>query len=143
SLDDVMGEVLPYLRDAVIVAHNAAFDLGFLQRALEQCGYAPFNGRVLDTLDMLRMVFPGLSTLRLATVSASFELEHDRPHSADSDAEATALIWQQCLEKLEQLPLITLQRLVHIFDNGLPVMQDLLWFLQELLQKRELQTSLD
>lgn len=142
-LDEVIAEVLPFLRDAVFVAHHAAFDLGFLQRALDACGYSPFQGRVLDTIDMLRMVMPGLSSLSLSMVSAELELEHERPHHADSDAEATAMIWLQCLERLEQLPLITIQRLAHLFSGDHAGVQDLSWFFEQLRVQKELSTVID
>lgn len=142
-LEDVIGEVLPFLRDAVIVAHNAAFDLGFLQRALDQCGYSPFDGRVLDTLDMLRIVFPGLATLKLEMVSSAFDVEHHHPHQADSDAEATALIWLECLSRLDQLPLLTIQRLSILFETCPPPLMDLAWFLHDYRMQRELRTSED
>lgn len=143
GLDEVMTKLIPFLKDAILVAHNAGFDLAFLQRALDQCGYSPFDGPVLDTIDFLRMTFPGLSTLQLSMVSQSFELEHDQPHRADSDAEATALVWIQCLEKLEMLPLITIQRLATLFDNGLHHLRDMAWFFSELRHRREVATAQD
>jgi ATP-dependent DNA helicase DinG len=143
DLEDVMPRVLPYLQDAVLVAHQASFDLAFLQRGLDQCGYSPFDGPVLDTLDFLRIVYPGLSTLQLSMVSQSFELEHDQPHRADSDAEAAARIFLQCLEKLQRLPLLTLQRLADLFAGGQPQLQDMAWFFQELLHRKQLQSALD
>jgi ATP-dependent DNA helicase DinG len=142
-LEDAMPRLLPYLHDAVLVAHHAAFDLMFLQRGLDQCGYSPFDGPVLDTLDFLRIAYPGLATLQLSMVTQSFELEHDRPHRADSDAEATALIWLQILEKLEQLPLMTIQRLCDLFNRVQPLFPDMAWFFRELLHDKQLKTALD
>lgn len=136
SLEEVMTEMLPYLHNAVLIAHHASFDLSFLQRALDLCGYAPFDGPVLDTVDVLRIAFPDLSTLQLSLVSQIFEIEHEQPHRADSDAEATAKIWLHCLDKLENLPLITLQRLVHLFEQGPSSLTDLAWFLQHLCEQK-------
>lgn len=143
SLEDVITEMLPYLKDAILIAHHASFDLSFLQRALEICGYAPYDGPVLDTIEFLRIVFPELSSLQLSMVSQTFELEHDQPHRADSDAIATAQIWLQCLEKLERLPLITLQRLVYLFDHAPTSLQDMAWFLKELCAHKEQEMALE
>ena len=70
SLDQVMSDMFPLLFDCVLVAHHAAFDLSFLQRGLTKTGYPPFSGRVLDTMDMLRILFPSISSLQLSMVAA-------------------------------------------------------------------------
>lgn len=140
SLDQVMSDMFPLLFDCVLVAHHAAFDLAFLQRGLTRTGYPPFSGRVLDTMDMLRILFPSISSLQLSMVAALFGIDHERPHQADSDAEVTALIWIHCLDRLLGLPLLTVQRLHHIFENG---NTDLGWFLDEICTYKESVTSID
>ncbi|KRE69239.1 ATP-dependent DNA helicase DinG [Paenibacillus sp. Soil750] len=140
SLDQVMSDMFPLLFDCVLVAHQAAFDLSFLQRGLTRTGYPPFSGRVLDTMDMLRILFPSISSLQLSMVAALFGIDHERPHQADSDAEVTALIWIHCLDRLLGLPLLTVQRLNQIFENG---NTDLGWFLDEICLYKESVTSVD
>ncbi len=139
-LEQVMSEMFPYLFDAVLVAHHAAFDLGFLQRGLAKTGYPSFSGRVLDTMDLLRILFPSMSTLQLGMVANSFGLDHERPHQADSDAEVTAQLWLICMERLLGLPLLTVQRLSHILDAGV---SDLGWFMDEIRAYKELNTGID
>lgn len=140
TLDQVMSDMFPLLFDCVLVAHHAAFDLAFLQRGLTRTGYPPFSGRVLDTMDMLRILFPSISSLQLSMVAALFGIDHERPHQADSDAEVTALIWIHCLDRLLGLPLLTVQRLHHIFENG---NTDLGWFLEDICTYKESVTSID
>ncbi|MEK8127358.1 ATP-dependent DNA helicase DinG [Paenibacillus filicis] len=140
SIDTVIADMVPLLQDAALVAHNVGFDLAFLQRALDENGYFPFDGRTLDTMDLLRILYPGLSSLQLTMVCQAFGIEHERPHQADSDAEVTALIWLTCLERLQSLPLLTLQRLDMIFADST---SDLGWLLHEALVYRELHQPLD
>ncbi|MBP1961923.1 ATP-dependent DNA helicase DinG [Paenibacillus aceris] len=140
TLDQVMSDMFPLLFDCVLVAHHAAFDLSFLQKGLTKTGYPPFSGRVLDTMDMLRILFPSISSLQLGMVAGLFGLDHERPHQADSDAEVTAEIWIICLERLLGLPLLTVQRLQHIFENN---SSDLGWFLEEICLYKESITSVD
>ncbi|MGJ7579648.1 DNA polymerase III subunit epsilon [Variovorax sp. RHLX14] len=55
-------EVVEYLRDAELIIHNAAFDVGFLNKELERVGLPPlrtFVAEVTDTLAMAKMVYPG------------------------------------------------------------------------------------
>lgn len=54
------AELVDFLGDAMIVAHNAQFDLRFLNFELQKVGHAVLDqGRVVDTLDLARKRFPG------------------------------------------------------------------------------------
>lgn len=140
SLHQVMTEMQPLLENAVLVAHNVAFDLGFLQRALARTGYRPFGGQVLDTMEALRFLFPSLASLQLSMVAGTFGIDHERPHQADSDALVTAEVWLICLHKLLSLPLLTVQRLNFLFEaTG----SDMSWLLQEVNAFKEQQTEFD
>ena len=55
-------EILDYLADAELIIHNAAFDLGFLNKELERLGKKPLKAYVsgvIDTLAMAKEMFPG------------------------------------------------------------------------------------
>lgn len=57
---DRSPELLAFLEGAVLVAHNAQFDIRFLNHELERCGLAPINQElVVDTLELARRRFPG------------------------------------------------------------------------------------
>jgi|HigsolmetaGSP12D_1036236.scaffolds.fasta_scaffold01174_3 ATP-dependent DNA helicase DinG len=134
DLESVMAEIVPLLQDAVLVAHNVRFDAGFLQAALDRCGYLPFSGRMLDTLELARLVFPTMASYRLSSLTHSLGIGHDRPHQADEDALATAELFRQGIGRLRALPLLTLQRLSALFD---PDRDDLGWLIADALQRRE------
>jgi len=56
------NDIVEYLRDAELIIHNAAFDVGFLNKELELAGLAPlrsFVGDVTDTLALAKAVYPG------------------------------------------------------------------------------------
>lgn len=135
ELDTVMARMVPLLQDCVLVGHAIAFDLSFLQRALDEHGYFAFDGKVLDTIDALRVLFPSLSSFQLSMVCNSFSIEHERPHQADSDAEVTALLWIRCLQRFQELSLLTLQRLSMVFDE---VTTDFGWFVREMIMFKEM-----
>ncbi|WP_337033018.1 ATP-dependent DNA helicase DinG [Paenibacillus illinoisensis] len=134
SLEEMMMEMVPLLDDVVLVGHNVAFDFHFLQNALDRCGYLPFTGRILDTIDFLKISFPSLGSYQLGYVSSEFGFQHDRPHQADSDALATAYVLLKCLDELRQLPLITIQRLSDLFA---PEDSDLGWFFDGMRSEKE------
>jgi DNA polymerase-3 subunit epsilon len=60
----IVDELLEFVRDAEIIIHNAAFDIGFLDAELRRIGRLPFlehGVRVTDSLSMARDSFPGKS----------------------------------------------------------------------------------
>jgi len=59
---DVVQEILDYVQGAEIIIHNAAFDVGFLNKELELSGQKPFTTYVegvVDTLVMAKQMYPG------------------------------------------------------------------------------------
>ena len=57
---EVVGDFLAFIKGAHLVAHNAMFDLGFLNAELRMCGKPPiFAERATDTLALARTKFPG------------------------------------------------------------------------------------
>ena len=111
SLEEVLPRFLPLLEGRTFVAHNAGFDLQFLQEALLSQGYYMFDGYVLDTVELSRLLMPMQNSYRLQELASDLDLRHDRPHQADSDAFATAKLFLHLQEILQQLPLVTIQRL--------------------------------
>jgi DNA polymerase-3 subunit epsilon len=58
----LVDEILEYLADAELIIHNAAFDIGFLNKELERLGKKPLKAyvsNVIDTLAMAKEMFPG------------------------------------------------------------------------------------
>ncbi|CAG9622623.1 exonuclease domain-containing protein [Sutcliffiella rhizosphaerae] len=99
------------LHGSSLVAHNVPFDLSFLQYELTQSGYPSFTGNTFDTVELSRVVLPTLKSYKLTDLSQLFQLDHDSPHRADSDAEATATIFLKLLGKIAALPTLTQQQL--------------------------------
>ena len=134
ALDDILAALVPLLQDAVLVAHNVGFDAAFLQAALDRCGYLPFTGRMLDTVELSRLLYPSMPSYQLSALTQALGIEHARAHRADSDALATARLFLLCLERLRKLPLLTLQRLAALFDAE---RNDLGWLIADALAQRE------
>ncbi len=111
SLEEVFPRLLRLLDGRAFVAHNASFDLQFLQEALLSQGYYAFDGYVLDTVELSRLLMPTQNSYRLGELASDLEIEHENPHQADSDAMATAQLFLHLMDILENLPLVTIQRL--------------------------------
>ncbi|MFB9275233.1 ATP-dependent DNA helicase DinG [Cohnella cellulosilytica] len=139
ELEDMLSEIVPLLQDAVLVGHNVGFDAHFLQAALDRGGYLPFAGRMLDTVDLARIVFPTQPSYALTSLTQALDIVHERPHQADSDAVATAQLFLLCRDKLRTLPMFTLQRLHAMFDSD---RYDLGWLIADAVAWRETQPPL-
>ena len=114
---DIAPEVVDLLKDAYFVAHNVLFDLSFLQEELLSAGYEGFYGPVLDTVEMARILFPTADSFKLTDLAARQKLSHDRPHQADSDAYVTSELLLIMLEKLNELPHVTLKELAKLSEG--------------------------
>lgn len=94
-------EVLPAFRvfcdGAVLVAHNAAFDLKFLQLKQDRAGVC-FDMPVLDTLLLSAVLEEGEREHGLDAMTARFGIEVKNRHSALGDAEATAAAFLRLVE---------------------------------------------
>jgi len=127
---EIAEKVYSLLDDAYFVAHNVLFDLSFLQEELQQAGFEGFYGSVLDTVEMARIVYPTADGYKLSDLAELENLQHNRPHQADSDAEVTAELFLILLRRLAKLPKVTLEQLF-LLAGGLK--SDLQQLLEEML----------
>lgn len=111
SLEEVFPRLLRLLDGRAFVAHNASFDLQFLQEALLSQGYYAFDGYVLDTVELSRLLMPTQNSYRLGELASDLDIEHENPHQADSDAMATAQLFLHLMNIVNEMPLVTIQRL--------------------------------
>jgi DNA polymerase III subunit epsilon len=106
-----IAQVLPafhaFALDTVLVAHNAAFDMKFLQLQEAKSGVA-FRQPVLDTLLLSAVVHPNQPSHRLEAIAERFGITVQGRHTALGDARVTALIWLQLIPLLQAMGIQTL-----------------------------------
>lgn len=91
---------LQLAEESTLVAHNALFDLGFLQEGLARVGLPLWNGKTLDSLRLLRKTHPGLPSYSLQSLRAYFQLPSEKgmnAHRAGADVEWTILVLEIAL----------------------------------------------
>ena len=89
--------------DAPLVAHNARFDLSFIEMAYLKYDLGKLKNTVIDTLGLSRYLESHERYHNLATLVKRYNIEwdEDKHHRADYDSEGTALIFFKMLKKLE------------------------------------------
>ncbi len=88
-------ELLDFIQDSNLVAHNASFDFGFINAELERCGLeAVAMGRMVDTLAMAKKLHPG-AKLSLDALCSRYGIDrsHRVKHGALLDAELLAQLY--------------------------------------------------
>ncbi|ASK63490.1 PolC-type DNA polymerase III [Virgibacillus phasianinus] len=95
EIGDVLKEFSEWVEQDILVAHNASFDMGFLNEGYKKIGYEKSTNPVVDTLELARFLFPELKNHRLNTLCKKLDIELTQHHRAIYDAEATSyLLWK-------------------------------------------------
>ena len=101
SQEEALRAFLAFAGDDILVAHNADFDVGFLQEGCSRCGI-PFAPTQLDTLSLSQHMLPELRHHKLDQVADYLGLAEFRHHRASDDARTAAGILIRLLERLER-----------------------------------------
>ena len=94
----VAGELGEFIFSHPVVGHNIAFDLGFLTKHGLQLTNDSF-----DTWDLASILLPFNQDYSLANLVKGLTIDHDQPHRALSDAEATRQVFISLLDKIASL----------------------------------------
>jgi DNA polymerase-3 subunit epsilon len=100
SIEDVFQRFRDFSSDAVLVAHNYRFDLGFLDHYAELTTGESFPRPVLDTLALAKRLRPELGKYNLGVLAAEFGASTPPTHRADADAYATAEVFLAMVPEL-------------------------------------------
>ena len=109
SLSEILPKFLDFCSDAVIVAHNAAFDTLFLRKAAVRLGLT-FDKFVLDTVG-LSQLFLKLGNYKLDRVAKDLKVTLINHHRAMDDAEAAGNILLKLLEKAKEKDFKTIEEI--------------------------------
>src|SRR5262249_22189202 len=107
-----------FAADAVLVAHNAAFDITFLHRAAE--GALCFDHPVVDPLLLSAHLYPAEADHSLDAIAARLGLDVVQRHSALRDSLLTAAILLRLLDRCEERGITRLGQLIAATDMAGP-----------------------
>lgn len=101
DIDQVLPEFISFCENAVLVAHNASFDVDFIQENCKKLKLPLLEHPVLDTVELARLLYPGMKNHRLNTLSDKFKVGLDNHHRAIDDTIALAEILSRMLKEVE------------------------------------------
>jgi DNA polymerase III subunit epsilon len=102
TIAGVLPMFLEFARGAVLVAHNARFDMGFLRAAADQCGIRWVRPQTLCTVQLARRVLSReeAPSVRLAALAQLFAVANEPTHRALDDARATVEVLHALIERV-------------------------------------------
>ncbi len=85
-IKDVLPEFISFLDKSIIIAHNATFDINFINEELNRCKKKPLSNPIIDTLALTRWAYPKLGKYNQPFLAAAFNIEIKNAHRAEDDA---------------------------------------------------------
>ncbi|MBQ1568031.1 MAG: PolC-type DNA polymerase III [Erysipelotrichaceae bacterium] len=112
-------EIRDFVKGRVLVAHNAAFDYGFLNSELKRIGEEPLRNPVIDTLDLSRSLLKNRRAYRLGNMCRAYNIPYDEDvaHRANYDADVLAQVFNFMLKDLAKNNINTLNELKDFQDE--------------------------
>ncbi len=106
AITDKIDEMLDFMKNSVIVAHNLSFDLSFLNFQLQKMNRSKVDHWLLDTIKIAKLIIPGLENYKLSTVIKALNIKNRDSHRALADTEATAKALQMMIAKLDETSIL-------------------------------------
>lgn len=118
KIEEALPAFLDFVGESALVAHNAGFDVGFIEQNCARLGRSRTFTSV-DTVGLARVLLPTLSKYKLNIVAKALNISLENHHRAVDDAAATAEIYVKFIEMLKERGMTTLKE-VNAFGDMNP-----------------------
>lgn len=125
----IRRELLAFLEGKILVAHNAAFDLAFLEAAFAM----NLENLSVDTLEFCRLLYPGLNSYALRHLAREFSLPVENSHRALPDTLLLESLFLRLVKTASELSLQELQDTECFLQDS---HQGMAYLLQKILQEK-------
>ena len=99
---EVMARFAEFSKDTILVAHNASFDMGFLNKTYARLGMSVSDQPVIDTLELSRLVNPDMRSHRLNILAKHYGVTLEQHHRAVYDSETTGYVCYKLLDQAKE-----------------------------------------
>ena len=113
TINTVLPRFFEFVGDNAVLAHNAAFDVGFICAAAKRQGLS-FRNLVLDTLKISRYLFPNERVHKLDAVARRLGIDNPNHHRAVNDAEVAAEIWFSFIPMLRSRDFVDIESVIDL-----------------------------
>jgi len=124
TIEQVLPNFLNFIKDDILVAHNAVFDIGFLNVNFSKYFENSLPNKNICTMNLARKIIPTIPSYRLSSLCNYFDIKNECAHRAMSDVYATTRLFTK------------FQAIMH--NNGLKEDQAILDFYKDPLAKLNL-----
>lgn len=98
-IDLHLRDFIEFTENSIIVAHNAQFDMNFLNSECEKCCLPPVKNKVADTLKLSRLLFSDFASHKLDFLADQFMIDKGSSHRALDDAKTCMELFNICMIK--------------------------------------------
>ncbi|MFW5695027.1 MAG: PolC-type DNA polymerase III [Alkalispirochaeta sp.] len=96
----VLPRFMEFAGDAILIAHNAEFDAGFLRAELQRAGMPTVENLIIDTQVLAQKAFPGKKSYSLQNLVEMLGIPANTAHRARDDARQCMRLFEHCVQAL-------------------------------------------
>lgn len=111
TISIILPKFIDFIGSSVLVAHNASFDIGFLNAFKKKILGQELNNTYIDTVNLSRSLYPDLKNHKLNTITDFLKISLNNHHRAVDDARATAEMFLIELRNLKEQGLSNLNEI--------------------------------
>ncbi len=111
-ISDVLPDFLKFISSSVLIAHNIAFDLSFLNVAVQRAELAMIDNITIDTVALARRVMPNARSYKLDQLAESIGVNMPVSHRALEDAVMCMELFHYCVEQISFIGMMSLSELL-------------------------------
>ena len=118
--ENAIKRFIKWFEDYPMVAHNAKFDVSFLEMCFLKYNLGEFKNTVIDTLELSRVLDNNYARHNLTALVKRYDVpwDEDSHHRADYDAEGTALVFHKMMQKLSSQNIEKVSQLNKMIDKN-------------------------
>jgi DNA polymerase-3 subunit alpha (Gram-positive type) len=102
KIEEVIDEIVQFIGDSILVAHNTSFDIPFLNGVLKKLQRPTLENKVICTNIMTKYLIPDIMSSNLNYMSQIFGISHSQAHRAIEDARATGMLLMKYMDIFEE-----------------------------------------
>ncbi len=124
KVEEILPEFMQFCEGAIMVAHNADFDMSFIKKNCERLDL-PCEYTVIDTVALARILLPNLNRFKLDTVAKALNISLENHHRAVDDAGCTAEIFVKFISMLKDRGMENLDDVNHMSSTSVELVKKL------------------